>query len=472
MTSSAGPFSAVETARRIRHGEMNCKTAVEMSLQWIKDANPHLNALTTIFEEQALLDADSLDKVGVDGPLGPLHGVPITIKDNVDQRGAATTQGVRAFRDMVATEDSPAVANLRRAGAIIVGRTNVPAFSLRSHTDNDLFGPTLNPWSAEHTPGGSSGGAAASVAAGMTPLAHANDYGGSIRYPAHCCGLFGLKPGFGRVPHFNPSAPAERSLTLQMFLAQGALARSAADLRLALRALEVGDFRDPFWSPASLAPPKMPSSVRVAIPRSFSPTPLSPSVAEAIERAAAAISSAGYAVEYADVPSFEAASNLWARLAWAETRALTLPVIDKYADAAGQFVIKRNLANAAELDLEQYMRAWSAHVALKRKWLAFLQDFPLVLAPVSTQPPEKLGFDVDPDESRWAEHVASTRFLRSVNLLGLPSVTVPCGMAGPVPVAVQLIGAPSYEDVCIDAAEAIEARSGFRMLVSSAAEPF
>ncbi len=163
--------------------------------------------------------------------LGPLHGVPVTIKENVDQQGCATVNGVAAFKDVIAPADSPVVANWKKAGAIIIGRTNTPAFSFRLDTVNDYRGRTYSPWSRNVTPGGSSGGASSSVAAGITPLAHGNDIAGSVRYPAYCTGLAGLRPSFGRVPAYNPSGKTERVISAQLMSVQGPLARSVRDVR-------------------------------------------------------------------------------------------------------------------------------------------------------------------------------------------------------------------------------------------------
>src|SRR5204862_8137167 len=197
--------------------------------------------------------------------LGPLHGVPVTIKENVDQQGFATANGVVAFQNVIAAEDSPAVANWKRAGAIILGRTNTPAFSFRLDTVNDLRGRTYNPWSRTRTPGGSSGGAASSVAAGITPLAHGTDIAGSVRFPAYCCGLAGIRPSFGRVPSYNPSQAVERSLSSQLMSVQGPLARSVADVRLGLGAMAARDSRDPWWTGAPLDGPPPALPVRVAV---------------------------------------------------------------------------------------------------------------------------------------------------------------------------------------------------------------
>ncbi len=170
---------------------------------------------------------------------GALHGVPVTIKVNVDTAGHATTDGIVAAKDNIAETDSPLVAHMRAAGAVIVGRSNTPAFSLRWFTDNDLHGRTLNPFDAKVTPGGSSGGAAAAVATGMGAIAHGNDYGGSVRYPAWACGVVGLRATVGRVPGYKASAPS-RIISNQMMSVQGPLTRSVADARLALQVMAQG----------------------------------------------------------------------------------------------------------------------------------------------------------------------------------------------------------------------------------------
>ena len=179
---------------------------------------------------------------------GPLHGVPVTIKENVDQRGKPTPSGLPAFAGLIAPDDAPLVRNLRRAGAIIVGgRTEL---SMRATTDNPLHGRTRNPWHADASPGGSSGGAGPAAAAGFGPIHHGNDIGGSLRFPAFACGLATVKPTPGRIPAYNPSATAERGLLAQLMSVQGAICREVKDVRLATRAMAQRDARDPWWVPA------------------------------------------------------------------------------------------------------------------------------------------------------------------------------------------------------------------------------
>ncbi|WP_245313007.1 amidase, partial [Bradyrhizobium macuxiense] len=297
MRNELWGWRAADLARAIASGVISSREAVQASLDRIATVNPALNAIVQVLADEALSAADTADAARKAGAvLGPLHGVPVTVKVNVDQRGCATTNGVVEFRNVIASDDSPVVANLRKAGAVIVGRTNTPAFSHRWFTDNDLHGATYNPWSKRLTPGGSSGGAASSVASGMGAIAHGNDFGGSIRYPAYACGVAGLRPTPGRIPSFNPSATADRPITAQMMSVQGPLARSVADLRIALAAMAQPDARDGGWIPAPLEGPALSRPIGVAI----APSPFGDEAAEvsaAVKQAGRWLADAGFAVE-------------------------------------------------------------------------------------------------------------------------------------------------------------------------------
>ena len=194
-------LSAQETASFIRKRDLSAHDSVGAALARLNAVNPKLNAVVEPMAETALKQAKALDQLQADGgSLGPLHGVPVTIKINIDQEGCATSNGVVAFKDIIAQADAPVVENLRKAGAVIIGRTNTPEFSFRADTQNPLFGRTHNPWGQHISAGGSSGGAGAAVMAGIGALAHGNDIGGSLRFPAAANGAVTLKPGLGRVP--------------------------------------------------------------------------------------------------------------------------------------------------------------------------------------------------------------------------------------------------------------------------------
>jgi amidase len=306
-------WDAADLAAAIAKREISARDAVNACVERMQAVNPRLNAVTVDLSQQALADADAADEALARGePLGPLHGVPVTTKENVDQEGCATVNGVEANRNVMAPADSPVVANLKKAGAIIIGRTNTPAFSFRLDTVNDFRGRTYSPWSRRHTPGGSSGGASSSVAAGITPIAQGNDIAGSVRYPAYCTGLYGLRPSFGRVPAYNPSSKAERTISSQLMSVQGPLARSVRDVRLALAAMAQSDPRDPWWTPAPLAGP--PLAKRVAIVDRAEDlggvAPTAP-VMEAMKAAAKALADAGYEVVDIRTPGLARAFELW-----------------------------------------------------------------------------------------------------------------------------------------------------------------
>ncbi|WP_373824747.1 amidase family protein, partial [Achromobacter insuavis] len=224
-------LSAVELAARIRRRDVSAVEAAQSALARLEAVNPRINAVVDHRADDALAQAARVDAALARGEdPGALAGVPVTVKVNVDQAGFATTNGVTLQKDVIATVDNPVVANLRKAGAVIVGRTNTPAFSLRWFTGNLLHGNTLNPRDPALTPGGSSGGAASAVAAGIGHLAHGTDIAGSIRYPAYACGVHGLRPSLGRVPAYNAALP-ERTIGGQITAVSGPLGRSIADLR-------------------------------------------------------------------------------------------------------------------------------------------------------------------------------------------------------------------------------------------------
>ena len=238
-----------EIARLVRSGEATAREVTESALARLAAVNPKINAVVHEFPDEALAEADRVDAVrrAGDDP-GPLAGVPVTVKVNVDQKGHATTNGVRIQKDLIAAEDNPVVANLRKAGAVIVGRTNTPAFSLRWFCRNSLHGATKNPRDASLTPGGSSGGAGAATAAGIGAIGHGTDIAGSIRYPAYACGIHGLRPTLGRIPAVNFSGP-DRLIGAQIMAVSGPLARTVEDLALGFQAMCAGDPRDPWWVP-------------------------------------------------------------------------------------------------------------------------------------------------------------------------------------------------------------------------------
>jgi amidase len=451
-------WSAIDLARAIATRAISSRQAVQSSLDRIAQVNPALNAVVEVLADEALAAADTADAAVKSGAeLGVLHGVPVTIKVNVDQRGHATTNGVVAFRDIIATEDSPVVANVRKAGAVIVGRTNTPAFSHRWFTNNDLHGATYNPWSRGLTPGGSSGGAASAIAAGIGAIAHGNDFGGSIRYPAYACGVAGLRPTPGRIPSFNPSASSDRPITAQMMSVQGPIARSVADLRVGLAAMAQADARDGTWLPVPLQGPPLKRPIGVAIaPQPFGDE--APEVSAAVRTAGRWLAEAGFAVEETLPPRLTDAADLWHRLVINEERRTLAPAIRKFGDARSRYNLDCHVAYAPQLDGDQVLACFEQRLAIVRAWQLFQQQYPIIILPVSAQLPFRFDQDQE-DETVVRALLDAQRPLLAVPALGFPSVVVPTGIAGGVPVGVQAIAGRFREDVCLAAAEVIEARA-------------
>ena len=451
-------WDAVDLAAAIRTRRISSREATRAVLERLAAVNPALNAVTVLLADQALAAADRADAAVRGGDaLGPLHGVPVTIKENVDQEGAATANGVPAFKDVIATSDSPPVANLKRAGAVIVGRTNTPAFSLRWDTDNELRGRTFNPWNRRHTPGGSSGGAAASLAVGIAPIGHGNDLGGSIRYPAYCCGVAGIRPTLGRVPAYNQTAADERPPGTQLMSVQGPLARRVRDVRLALAAMSARDPRDPWWAQVPLLGEPVARPIRVALTVDPAKQGVHADVAAAVRDAGNALANAGYAVQEVEPPDIEGVAVTWTTLCVNEMRHVSQPWIRKYGGVDINRSLDLTLAAVPDVALDGYMKALALRAKHVRDWTLFMEHYPLVVGPVSTEPPFEIGFDTT-SAARHAEVTRAQRLLVAVNLLGFPAVAVPTGVAGSLPLGVQVIGARYREDLCLDAAEAIEAQ--------------
>ncbi len=451
-------WDAVDLAHGIRTRVISARDAVRASLARLEAVNPALNAVVDVLADAALAQADTADAAVRRGDaLGPLHGVPVTIKINVDMAGRPTSNGIVALRDLIASEDSPVVANWRRAGAIPIGRTNTPAFSFRWFTENDLHGRTLNPWSPEHTPGGSSGGASAALAAGIGALAHGNDFGGSVRYPAYCTGTLGLRPSFGRVPAFNPSASEERPVSAQWMSTQGPLARSVRDLRVGYEAMAVGDPRDPWWVPVPLHLAEPPRPIRVAATLDAAGSPASEPVAQAIRAAADALADAGYVVDWVDPPMMREVADLWNILVHTEAREFMGAAVARWGDAGIRRAFAGMLAHAPAHDAAAHMRALARRNTLLRQWMHFLTDHPLVLGPVSALPPMRYGEDTA-DDTRFDQVFRAQAPLMLSPLLGIPAISVPTGLAGGLPIGVQLHAPRFREEWLLQAAEVLEAR--------------
>ena len=434
-------MTAVEQAAAIASGRVSARGLVASVLARMDAVNPAMNAVVQRMDAEALAAADAVDRGAVTGPMA---GVPVTVKVNVDQAGFATTNGLRIQAGLVAEVDSPVVANLRRAGAVIVGRTNTPAFSLRWFTRNGLHGATVNPLDAGLTPGGSSGGAAVAVACGMGAVGHGTDIAGSIRYPAYACGVHGLRPSLGRVPGFNPTA-GDRLIGGQVMAVGGPLARSMPDLRLALGVMAGRDLRDPWWQDMPLV--GAPVARRVALVEAPDGMVVVPAVRAALRRAADVLAGAGYEVEAVEGPPWREAMGLQLQLWMQEFRHTGLAGLRAEGDADADFVYAQMCRHAPDLDLNSLMALLQARARLTRVWRGFLADYPLVLCPVSGELPFADGRDVA-SAADFDAVLAAQMPMIVPPFMGLPGLAV--GGLG-----VQLLADHFREDLLLAAGEVL-----------------
>jgi len=454
--------SAIDLAQLIATGQASSMEVVDAHLARIEAVNPKLNAVVRVLADTARAQAAAADrKVAAGEALGPLHGVPITVKENIDMAGLPTTNAVVSLAGAIASCDAPVVERMRAAGAIPIGRTNLPDFGLRAHTDSSLHGLTRNPWDHARTAGGSSGGEAAALATGMSPLGLGNDIGGSLRNPASACGIASIRPTLGRVPDAVSGPAADRQLAGQLMAVQGPMARRVADVRLGLRVLSGAHPRDPWSLDVPLEGPPMAGPIRVAVVAAPPGGATDPAISAAVGRAADALADAGYDVVAACPATYERAVEVW-KLFLLGDLALGLPNMAPLMGAEGRaFLDAINAATPPLKDPLDLSRLMVARDAVGRDWSQFMAEHPLILSPTWTTLPFTHGFDVaGPDGP--AATIALMRPVVPANLLGLPSACVPAGLdpASGLPVGVLLTGRRMRDDLCLDAAEAVEARLG------------
>ncbi|WP_375454543.1 amidase family protein [uncultured Methylobacterium sp.] len=446
---------ATEIARMVRTRAVSAREVAQDALARLDAVNGRISAVVEHRPDDVLAQAAAIDAALAQGENpGPLAGVPVTIKINADQAGFATTNGVTLQRDLIAKDDSPVVANLRRAGAVLLGRTNAPAFSLRWFTDNRLHGRTSNPRDPALTPGGSSGGAAAAVASGIGALAHGTDIAGSVRYPAYACGVHGLRPSLGRVPAWNASSP-ERGIGPQLMAVSGPIARTIADLGLGLHAMAAGDPRDPWWVPAPLAGPDVPR--RAALCLRPGGLAIVPEVEAALRDAARRLEAAGWAVaEIADTPPIREAAELQLRLWLGDGFSALAGAAEREGDPGALALMRAFRPRAEALAPDAIPAALTRRATLVRAWQIFLAHTPVLLVPVSATLPFADGRDLQGDAALAA--VWEAQLLQSgLPLIGMPALTVATGLCGTAPVGVQVVAARFREDLCLLAGAAIEA---------------
>lgn len=460
MTTELWRMGACELAAAIASGETTASEVVDAHLARIEDVNPHVNAVVRVLATAARRDAADADAALAAGqPVGPLHGVPITVKENIDLAGTPTTNGLPVLADAIASVDAPVVERLRAAGAIPIGRTNLPDLGLRVTTDSSLHGITRNPWDPTRTAGGSSGGEAAALATGMSPLGLGNDLGGSLRNPAHCCGIASIKPTVGVVPHATVVPPEDLQLMVQLMNVEGVMARRVADVRAGLLAVAGQHPRDPLSVPAALPVPTHGQRRTIAVLAEPPGGSTDSGVAAIIRAAADRLADLGHTVVEATPPLYERAVELWGRLLAADLRVMR-PLLDLVMGEAGRRFLDGTDAVFPDLDLAIWSAELTERYGLGRAWSLWFEEHDVVLSPTWTVTAFPEGADIaSPDGAR-----ATLELMRPVlpaNLLGLPAAVVPGGLVDGLPVGVQVIGNRFADLYCLEIAEQIEAAVGF-----------
>jgi len=445
-------LSATELAKLIKTKQISAKESAEAALGRLYAVNPLINAVVDHRPDDVMKQAKTIDDAIARGDkLGPLAGVSVTTKIGADQEGFATSDGMRLQRDNLAPADNPAIANLRKSGAILLGRTNCSAVSYRWFSTNLLHGDTKNPHDPNITPGGSSGGAGAAVAAGIGQIAHGSDIAGSIRYPAYACGVHGLRPSLGRVPHFNPSFGG-RTIGGQIGAVSGPLARNIADLRLGLEAMSAPCPYDPWYAPVPLEGPPRPKRVALCVnPDGLNPEP---EVVSAVLRAAEHLSRAGWTVEeVSNTPPLQEPADMQARLWLGDCYEAQLEAAQREGDPGALACLIGMREKVHPFDLSQTLIRRDEII---RSWFAFLEKYPVVLMPVSGELPFKDNLDLESQselERVWHAQMPQV----GIPFMGLPALSVTTGFIGRTPVGVQIVSARFREDLCLAAGEDIEA---------------
>ena len=353
----------------------------------------------------------------------------------------------------------PWVRNFMKAGAIVIGRTNTPEFSFRATTANELHGRTFNPWNDWAAAGGSSGGAAAGVMMGYGALAHGNDIGGSLRFPATACGACTVKPGLGRVPAYNPSASVERGLLAQIMSVQGVIGREIKDVRRAMRDLVAYDPHDPWQVPMPFDGPPVDAPIKVAVTKNSFDFDLDSAVSDALDAARDALSDAGYDVQEIEPPMVKEAAEAGMRCLFGEAKVLLDADIRKYGSPTINKIFDDYYAYFEPYEGDTLIRAMAERARYLRAWNLFLEDYPLVVTPFMFAPTFAWDRDTQGPEG-VREVLGSALYSYAFNFMGLPAANVPANYNDGLPIGVQIVGRRFREDLILDAAEAVETKVG------------
>ena len=449
--------SAVSQARRILDKEVSAVEVVDAHLRRIEEVNPKLNAVVQSAADRARTEAREADAALARGEVsGPLHGVPMTIKDSLDTEGIISTAGTQGRASFIPENDSTVVARLRSAGAILLGKTNTPELTLAGETDNLVYGQTNNPYDQSRTPGGSSGGAGAIIAAGGSPLDMGSDTGGSIRLPSHFCGIAGIKPTSGRVPRTGHIVSfglgAVDSLTQN-----GPMARYVEDLALTLPIIAGVDSRDPAIVPMPLSDPGAVDlkGLRVAVHTDNGIMTPTPEIIDAVNRAAAALADIGVAVRD-DLPeAIPDSAGLSERLSGSDGRAWVGRLLDRWGTSEVHPWLQQRLADSEPIGVAEFTALLEEVDRFRSAMHAFMQDYDVILCPACAFAAPPHGSTLN-DEMR-----KGFSYTGNYNITGWPGAVVRGGTSSDgLPIGVQAVARPWREDVALAVAQYLETALG------------
>ncbi|HEV8525497.1 MAG TPA: amidase [Terriglobales bacterium] len=463
MTELTTP-SAVVMADMVRRKQVSPVELIEAHLSRIAELNPKLNAFVQVDIERSRLDARAAEAAVMHGdPLGPLHGVPITIKSSIDVAGLRCEAGTKLRAGHVATEDAPLVKRLRRAGALILGNTNTPELLMAWETDNLLYGRTNNPWDLTRTPGGSSGGEAAAIASACSAGGVGSDGGGSIRVPAHFSGICGLKPTPGRIPatgHF-PSAVGPFALLGVV----GPMARTVPDVKSLLEVMSGPDDGDPCAAPVPLRTPPLEElrQVRIGYFEDDGRTPVTAETRAAVYTTASALQRAGFQVAPFRPEGLEAARQLWWKLFGVAGGMLLRPMTLGHENELSPILREFSSWVAAEppLSAQGLLDTWIERDLVRMQTFAQMREFPILLCPAAAIPAFRHGERSWTIDGKTVEYLDAWSYTEWFNLLGTPAAVVPVGRSPEgLPIGVQIVGRPWEEELVLAVAAQVERECG------------
>jgi Asp-tRNA(Asn)/Glu-tRNA(Gln) amidotransferase A subunit family amidase len=462
MTASLS--SAGEIATQIRKKEISPVEVAHVHLDRIERLNPSLNAFVDWKPDAVLAQARAAEKAILQGEaVGPLHGVPLSIKSSIDVTGHRCEAGSRLRAGYIAADDAPLVARLRAAGALILGVTNTPELLMAWETDNLLYGRTNNPWDLTRTAGGSSGGEAAAIAAGLSAGGVGSDGGGSIREPAHFCGICGLKPTPGRIPstgHFPKSGGPFALLGVV-----GPMARTVADVQVLFEAMAGWDDGDPCSAPVDLRQiqEKIIGDVAIGFFVDDGRTPVTQETRLAVNRAAALLSNAGFRVDSFRPEGLEEARQLWWKFFGTAGGMILGPMLRGHESELSPILREFYSWTAAEPvhSGQSLLATWLERDEVREKILVEMRKHPVLICPTAAIPAFHHGEREWKVEGKTVKYLDAWSYCEWFNLLGFPALVVPMGFSEEgLPIGVQIVGRPWEEELVLAIAAALEEGRG------------